>query len=408
MKSNAVKTVLLIGTLDTKSDEYTYARARFHSAGLRTIMVNVGVLGDTTQDVDVSNSQVASAGDSNLQALRESHNRGHAISVMTSGAALIVQSLFAKGEFDGIFALGGSGGSTIASASMRSLPIGLPKVLVSTLVNSSAAAFVGDSDMALFASVVDIAGINSLSSQIISQAVDAMIGMLNSQQDRFQSTKKLIAASMFGVTTECVTDARKHIESHGYEVITFHMTGSGGRSMEKLISEGFMHGVLDVTTTEICDEIVGGVLSAGPNRLTAASTHGIPQVISLGALDMVNFGARNTVPTKFSHRNLYAHNENVTLMRTNAEECEKIALDICSKLSLSKAPVCLFIPLKGVSSIAVAGAPFHDPIADEALFSTFRRHIPRHVELVELDHAINDAQFSRALATKLITYVDQS
>jgi len=408
MKSITAKTVLLIGTLDTKPDEYTFARDRFHSAGLKTIMVNVGVLGDTTQDVDVTNSKVAAAGNSSLQALRESHDRGHAISVMTSGATLIVQSLFAKGEFDGIFALGGSGGSTIASASMRSLPIGLPKVLVSTLVNSSAAAFVGDSDMALFASVVDIAGINSLSSQIISQAVDAMIGMLNSKSDKFQSTKKLIAASMFGVTTECVTEARKHIESHGYEVITFHMTGSGGRSMEKLISEGFMHGVLDVTTTEICDEIVGGVLSAGPNRLTAGSAQGIPQVISLGALDMVNFAARDTVPTKFSHRHLYAHNENVTLMRTNAEECEKIALDICSKLSHSKAPVSLFIPLKGVSSIAVAGAPFHDPIADEALFSTIRRHIPRNVELVELDHAINDAEFSRALATKLITYIDQS
>ena len=186
------------------------------------------------------------------------------------------------------------------------------------------------------------------------------------------------------------------------------MTGSGGRSMEKLISEGFMHGVLDVTTTEICDEIVGGVLSAGPNRLTAGSAQGIPQVISLGALDMVNFAAKDTVPTKFSHRHLYAHNENITLMRTNAEECEKIALDICSKLSHSKAPVSLFIPLKGVSSIAVAGAPFHDPIADEALFSTIRRHIPRNVELVELDHAINDAEFSRALATKLITYIDQS
>jgi uncharacterized protein (UPF0261 family) len=177
--------------------------------------------------------------------------------------------------------------------------------------------------------------------------------------------------------------------------------------MEKLISEGFMHGVLDVTTTEICDEIVGGVLSAGPSRLTAATTHGIPQVISLGALDMVNFGAKDTVPTKFSQRLLYAHNENVTLMRTNAEECEKIALDICSKLSRSKAPVSIFIPLKGVSSIAVLGGPFYDPIADEALFSTIRRHIPQNVELIELDHAINDAEFSRALATKLITYVNQ-
>ena len=408
MKSNAAKTVLLIGTLDTKPDEYAFVRSRFHSAGLKTIMVNVGVLGDTSQEVDVTNSQVAAAGESTLQALRESRDRGHSISVMTTGATSIVQSLFLKGTFDGVFALGGSGGSTIASASMRSLPIGIPKVLVSTLVNSSAAAFVGDSDMALFASVVDIAGINSLSTQIISQAVDAMIGMLSSNQDKPNVMKKLIAASMFGVTTECVTHARKQIESHGYEVITFHMTGSGGRSMEKLISEGFMHGVLDVTTTEICDEIVGGVLSAGPNRLTAATAHGIPQVISLGALDMVNFGAKNTVPTKFSQRLLYVHNENVTLMRTTAEECEKIALDICSKLSYSKTPVSLFIPLKGVSSIAVVGAPFHDPIADDALFSTIRRHIPHNVELVELDHAINDAEFSRALATKLITYVNQS
>lgn len=408
MDSYLAKTVLLIGTLDTKPDEYTFVRARFHSAGLRTIMVNVGVLGDTNHHVDVTNFQVAVAGDSSLQALRESHDRGHAITVMTLGATLIVQSLFSEGKFDGIFALGGSSGSTIASASMRLLPIGFPKVLVSTLVTSSGAAFVGDSDIALFASVVDIAGINSLSSQIISHAVDSMIGMLNSKQDRFQSIKKLIAASMFGVTTECVTDARKHIESHGFEVITFHMTGSGGRSMEKLISEGFIDGVLDVTTTEICDEIVGGVLSAGPNRLTAGSKQGIPQVISLGALDMVNFAGKNTVPAKFSHRQLYSHNENVTLMRTNAEECEKIALDICSKLALSKAQVSLFIPLKGVSSIAVAGGPFHDPIADEALFSTIRNQIPRHVELVELDHAINDAEFSRALATKLITYIDQS
>ena len=408
MNRDAAKAVLLIGTLDTKPDEYAFARARFHSAGLRTIMVDVGVLGDTSQNVDVTNSQVATAGGTSLQALQDSHDRGHAISAMTIGATLIVQSLFVKKEFDGIFALGGSGGSTIASASMRSLPIGLPKVLVSTLATSNGAAFVGDSDMALFASVVDIAGINSLSSQIIAHAVDAMIGMLHSKLEKLPSEKKLIAASMFGVTTECVTNARKQIESHGFEVITFHMTGSGGRSMERLISEGFMHGVLDVTTTEISDEIVGGVLSAGPNRLTAGSARGIPQVISLGALDMVNFGTRNSVPTKFAHRNLHAHNENVTLMRTNAEECEKIAFDICSKLSHSKAPISLFIPLKGVSSIAVAGAPFHDPHADEALFSTIRRHIPRHVELVELEHAINDAEFSRALATKLITYIHQS
>jgi len=408
MNSDAAKTVLLIGTLDTKQDEYEFARARFHSAGLKTMLVNTGVLGETGLEVAVSNSQVAAAAGSSLEVLRESQDRGHAISVMSIGATLVVQSLFSEGRFDGIFALGGSGGSTVASASMRALPIGIPKVLVSTLVNSNGMMFVGESDMALFASVVDIAGINVISSQIISQAVDAMVGMINSKSERSHSAKKLVAASMFGVTTECVTNARKEIETHGYEVITFHMTGSGGRSMEKLISEGFIHGVLDVTTTEICDEIVGGVLSAGPTRLTAGSAQGIPQVISLGALDMVNFGARASVPDKFSRRNLYAHNENVTLMRTSAQECEKIAFDICSKLSHAKGPISLFIPLKGVSSIAVKGAPFHDPQADDALFSTFRRHIPQNVELIELDNAINDAEFSKALAAQLITYMDRS
>lgn len=401
------KSVLLIGTLDTKGEEYAFARTRFENAGIGTILVDTGVFSPVGLNSDVTNEDVARAAGSSLNALRETNDRSHAVSVMSDGALKIVEEYFAAGAFDGIFAFGGSGGSTIASLSMRALPIGVPKVLVSTLAASNAANFAGESDIAIFASVVDIAGINSISSRIFSNAIDAMIGMLDNNPPAPMEDKKLIAASMFGVTTTCVTDARKRLELHGYEVITFHMTGSGGRSMEKLISQGLINGVLDVTTTELCDEIVGGTLSAGPDRLTAAVKKNIPQVISLGALDMVNFGARASVPDRFVNRNLYSHNENITLMRTTADECEKIAIDICSKLSKATSPTSLFIPLKGVSAIAVKGAPFYDPIADEALFSTIRRNVPRQIDLVELDNAINEPIFSAAMASKLITYVDQ-
>jgi uncharacterized protein (UPF0261 family) len=259
--------------------------------------------------------------------------------------------------------------------------------------------------MALFASVVDIAGINSISAKVIANAVDATIGMIKGEKVEIQNNKKLISASMFGVTTTCVTNSRKILEENDLEVITFHMTGSGGKSMENLIHQGFINASLDVTTTELADEIVGGTLSAGPSRLTAARDKKIPQVVSLGALDMVNFGPKETVPEKFKNRNLYVHNENVTLMRTTAEECEKIALDICRKLNESTSKVALMIPLKGVSAIATKGQVFYDEKADEALFSSIRKNLKPNVELIELNHAINDEEFSNALALKLLSYL---
>jgi uncharacterized protein (UPF0261 family) len=400
-----MKTVVLIGTLDTKGVEYEFARNRFQKAGLKTILINAGIIGQSPILSDVTNEEVALAGSSDLQTLKTKNDRGFAVSVMTKGVNQIVQDLYKKGELDAIFALGGSGGSTISSFAMRNLPIGVPKVLVSTLVSSNAASFVGESDMALFASVVDIAGVNSLSAKVIANAVDATIGMVSGEKVDIKNNKKLVAASMFGVTTQCVTDARKILEDNDLEVITFHMTGTGGKSMENLIRQGFINAVLDVTTTEICDEIVGGTLSAGPDRLTAAVDMKIPQVVSVGALDMVNFGSKNTVPEKFQNRNLYVHNENVTLMRTTPEECEKIALDIASKLNKATAPVTLFLPLKGVSAIAVEGAVFFDQEADDALFSTLRKNVGNNVELVELDCAINDNDFSTAIANKLIQLV---
>ena len=397
--------MVLIGTLDTKGVEYEFARNRFQKAGLKTILINAGILGQSPIQSDVTNEQVALAGSSDLQTLKTKNDRGFAVSVMTKGVNQIVQDLYKKGELDAIFALGGSGGSTISSFAMRNLPIGVPKVLVSTLVSSNAASFVGESDMALFASVVDIAGVNSLSAKVIANAVDATIGMVNGEKVDIKNNRKLVAASMFGVTTQCVTDARKILEENDLEVITFHMTGTGGKSMENLIRQGFINAVLDVTTTEICDEIVGGTLSAGPDRLTAAVEMKIPQVVSVGALDMVNFGSKNTVPEKFKNRNLYVHNENVTLMRTTPEECEKIALDIATKLNKATSPVTLFLPLKGVSAIAIKGGVFFDQEADDALFSTLRKNVGNNVELVELDCAINDNDFSTAIANKLIQLV---
>ena len=398
-----MKTVILIGTLDTKGVEYQFAKERFKKSGLNTILIDAGIIGESVVKADISNEEVARAGGEELATLKNLGDRGFAVSVMTQGVNQIVQDLFKKNQCDGVFALGGSGGSTISSFAMRNLPIGIPKVLVSTLIASNASSFIGESDMALFASVVDIAGINSISAKVIANAVDATIGMIKGEKVEITNNKKLVSASMFGVTTTCVTNARKILEENDLEVITFHMTGSGGKSMENLIREGFINASLDVTTTELADEIVGGTLSAGPTRLTAARDKKIPQVVSVGALDMVNFGPKETVPEKFRNRNLYVHNENVTLMRTTAEECEKIALDICEKLNTSTSKVTLMLPLLGVSAISTKGQVFYDEKADEALFSTIRKNLKPNVELVELNCAINDQAFSDALAFKLLS-----
>ena len=398
-----MKTVILIGTLDTKGVEYQFAKERFKKSGLNTILIDAGIIGESVVKADISNEEVARAGGEELATLKNLGDRGFAVSVMTQGVNQIVQDLHKKNQCDGVFALGGSGGSTISSFAMRNLPIGIPKVLVSTLIASNASSFIGESDMALFASVVDIAGINSISAKVIANAVDATIGMIKGEKVEITNNKKLVSASMFGVTTTCVTNARKILEENDLEVITFHMTGSGGKSMENLIREGFINASLDVTTTELADEIVGGTLSAGPTRLTAARDKKIPQVVSVGALDMVNFGPKETVPEKFRNRNLYVHNENVTLMRTTAEECEKIALDICEKLNKSTSKVTLMLPLLGVSAISTKGQVFYDEKADEALFSTIRKNLKPNVELVELNCAINDQAFSDALAFKLLS-----
>jgi uncharacterized protein (UPF0261 family) len=283
---------------------------------------------------------------------------------------------------------------------MQALPVGVPKLLVSTVASGDTRPYVGAVDVTMVYSVVDIAGVNSVSARIISNAAAAVAGMAAAAPPQLEG-KPLVAATMFGVTTPCVTRARERLEQLGYEVLVFHATGSGGRSMEALAKDGFLAGVLDATTTELADELVGGVLSAGPDRLEAAGAAGVPQVVSLGALDMVNFGPRETVPERFEQRNLYVHNPTVTLMRTTRDECAELGRTIGRKLAAAQSPTAVFVPLRGVSMIDLPGQPFHDPEADAALFSTLKEALGGEVELHERPEDVNDPAFADAMVDRL-------
>ena len=394
-------TVVLLGTLDTKGAEYDFLRRRVREEGVDVLLVDTGVLGAPLAEPDISRHEVAKAAGANAQELAESGDRGAAVEAMARGAAEIVKELYRQGRLDAVLALGGSGGTAIATHAMRELPVGVPKLVVSTMASGDTRPYVGAVDITLMYSVVDIAGLNPISERILGNAAAAVAGMAQSQGPQAEAEKPLVGATMFGVTTPSVTEARKRLEDLGYEVLVFHATGTGGRSMEALMRSGFITASLDITTTELADELVGGVLSAGPERLEAAGGLGIPQVVSLGALDMVNFGPFETVPAEFRDRLLYKHNPTVTLMRTTPEECATLGRVIAEKLNQARGPLTVFVPLKGVSLIATEGQVFHDPAADEALFGALREHLDPDVDLRELDLAINDPQFAQVMADRL-------
>ena len=324
---------------------------------------------------------------------------------MGVGAAAIAKGLAANGAIDGLFAMGGSGGSSVAAAAMQALPVGFPKLLVSTMASGNVAPYVGEVDTTLMYSVVDVAGINSVSAQVLDNAAAAIAGMAKAYEARREVVgdhRPLIAITMFGVTTPAADEARERLTELGYEVFVFHATGTGGRAMEKLVESGLITGVVDLTTTELCDELAGGILSAGPRRLEMAGAKGVPQVVSLGALDMVNFGALDTVPSKYKDRNLFVHNPTITLMRTTPEEMASLGAEIATKLRAATGPTALYIPLRGVSAIDVEGAPFYDPAADEACNAAIRAGLAgSSVVLVERDLAINDPGFGREMADAL-------
>jgi uncharacterized protein (UPF0261 family) len=390
-----VPTVVLLGTLDTKGAEYAFLRDRLLEHGVNVLLVDAGV-NEPSVAPDIGREELAS----NVAELAAAGDRGAAVTAMAKGAERVIAQLHRDGRLDGILALGGSGGSSIATQAMRALPVGVPKLMVSTVASGDTRPYVGAVDVTMMYSVVDIAGVNRVSARIMANAAGAIAGMVGAEVPQL-AEKPLIGASMFGVTTPCVTRARERLEELGYEVLVFHATGAGGQSMEALARGGFLAGVLDATTTELADELVGGVLSAGPHRLEAAGAVGLPQVVSLGALDMVNFGPRETVPPKFEGRNLYVHNPTITLMRTTPEECGELGRQIGRKLSGAQGPTVLFVPLKGVSMIDVEGQPFYDADADAALLAGLHETLADTVEVHEVDTDINDTAFAVAMADRL-------
>ena len=399
--------VFLFATLDTKGIEADYVRGLLASWNVQVTLVDVGAIGTATVTADVPRARIFELAGTSLEAIRQQSDRGDAVTRAAEGAARFARDAYARGEVAGVLAIGGSAGTSIGTAAMRALPIGVPKVMLSTLASGTVRQFVGDKDVVMLNSVVDILGINRISRVILSQAARVMAGLVTFPPPApTASDKPLVAATMFGVTTPCVERARQTLEAAGYEVLVFHATGNGGQAMESLVADGLIAGVLDITTTELADEHVGGFLSAGPDRLRAAGRAGVPQVVSTGALDMVNFYGPESVPAAFKDRTFYRHNANVTLMRTTKDENARIGEEIARKLSDAKGPVSVLLPSRGVSAIDRTGQPFDDPNARRALHDAIRSGL-RNVVVRELDLHINDAEFADTAANTLISLMQR-
>lgn len=400
-----MKIIAIAGTFDTKGTEYLYVKELIEELGLNALTIHTGVFKPAFLP-DIENSEVAAAAGHDMEALAKQKDRALATKALSEGMERLVPRLFEEGRFDGILSFGGSGGTALVTPAMRALPIGVPKVMVSTMASGNVEQYVGTSDIVMLPSIVDVAGLNSISRSIFRNAVLAISGMVKMKEELKPdpvTQKPLIAATMFGVTTKCLSYAKECLEENGYEVLIFHATGTGGKTMEALTKAGFFKGVLDLTTTEWCDQVVGGVLSAGPDRCQEAAVLGIPQVVSVGAMDMVNFGPPDTVPKKFAGRKFYEHNPSVTLMRTTVSENKQIGAKLAEKLNMSVGKTVLLLPLRGVSEIDDEGRPFYGPEEDQALFTTMQKDInPDRVELISLDNHINDREFARFAAKKLI------
>lgn len=397
-----MKTVAIAGTFDSKGLEFAYLQEIIQSLGLKTFMIHTGVF-ESKLETDVSNEEIARAVGEDIKKIAAQKDRASATDVLSRGLEKLLPRLYAEGKFDGIISCGGSGGTSLVTPGMRALPIGVPKVMVSTVAAGDVSMYVGTSDIFMYPSIVDVAGLNSISTKIFTNAALAISGMVKFQINKELEKKPLIAASMFGVTTPCVNQARESLEEQGYEVLIFHATGTGGKAMESLIRDGYIEGVFDITTTEWCDELMGGNMAAGDKRLEAAALNKVPQVISVGALDMVNFGPITSIPEKYNGRNFYKHNPTVTLMRTNIDENRQLGLAIAEKINMCTAKAVLLIPLKGVSMIDAPGQPFYGPEEDAMLFKTLKENITNPlVEIIEVNNNINDVEFSSIAVQKLV------
>jgi uncharacterized protein (UPF0261 family) len=388
--------IYLVGTFDTKAVEIGYLHNLLSGGSVEVCAIDVGTR-KTTVQMDVPQTDVAKYHPDGATGVLGLAERGQAVAAMTTAFAHYSEAH--SSQIDAIIGIGGGGGTSIITAGMRELPYGVSKVMVSTLASGDVAPFIGTSDIVMMPSVTDIAGLNKISRHILHNAAQSVLGMASHPYIAQNEAKPSVGLSMFGVTTPCVTQITKQLEDQ-FECVVFHATGTGGRSMEQLLDQNMLDGLIDITTTEIADEVVGGVLSTGANRLDAVIASGKPYVGSVGALDMVNFWGPDTVPKKFSDRELYHHNSNVTLMRTNPEECAQIATWIATKLNKATGPVCLLLPEKGISELDIVDGPFWNPEADSALFDALEHHLEQNDtrRLVRLPHHINDPAFSAAAA----------
>jgi len=401
------KTIAIVGALDTKGLEFEFLKQEIEKRGCRTFVINVGVLGEPFFTPDISAEEVALAGGAQLADIVARADRGEAMAVMTAGVAKIAAKYFEEGKFNGIISMGGGGGTVIGTSAMRALPVGVPKLMVSTIASGDTSAYVGTSDITMMPSIVDVAGLNRISRTIFSNAAGAICGMVSGEIEKLPDEKPLIAATMFGNTTRAVENARKVIESKGYEVIVFHATGTGGKTMEMLIESGYFVGVLDITTTEWADEICGGVLSAGSTRLEAAGKVGIPQVVTPACIDMCNFWAPETIPPKYKDRLFYKWNPNVTLMRTTPEENAEMGKIFAEKLNAAKAPVAVFIPMGGFSEIDAPGKPFWWPEANQAFVDNLKSNLRPDIPVFIMDKNVNDPEFSGKVAETLLNMLQK-
>jgi len=397
--------IAVLGTMDTKGEEHGFVAEVIRQRGHTPFVIDVGTLEPPKLKADVTREEIARAAGADLATLVARRDRGEAVTAMSKGAPAVLAQLADAKRIAGVISLGGGGGTAIATAAMRALPVGFPKVMVSTLASGNTAQYVGVKDIVMFPSIVDVAGLNRISRQILTRAAGAICGMVEAQPQAGAADKPIIVASQFGNTTQCVTRARELLEKEGYEVLVFHATGVGGRTMESLIEAGLVTGVLDVTTTEWADELVGGILSAGPTRLEAAAQHGVPAIVTPGCLDMVNFGPPETVPARFQGRRFYQHNPQVTLMRTTPEECARLGEILAEKVNASRGPVSVLLPLRGISVISAPGQPFYDPQADHALFTALENKLRRDIPLRKLDCNINDPQFADACVKDLLANI---
>jgi uncharacterized protein (UPF0261 family) len=396
-----MSTIAVIGALDTKGAELAFLKEQIEQRGHTALVVDIGVLGEPAFKPFITRTEVAAAGGASLAALVAESDRGHAVTVMAEGARAVALRLLQDGQLDAIIGMGGGAGTSVGTAAMRALPLGIPKVMVSTLASSDVRGFVGVKDILMCPAIVDISGLNRISRGVFTRAAAAICGMVEARVPEADD-RPTVAASMFGNTTRCVEAARAIIEAEGFEVLVFHAVGVGGQTMENLIEAGHIAGVLDVTLTEWADELVGGVLSAGPTRLDAAASTGTPAVIAPGCLDMVNFWGPETIPEKYRGRRIYQHNANTMLVRTDPEENTRLGEIIAGKLNKSVGPVAVYLPLRGISVISAPGGPYHWPEADAALFGSLRAHLRKDIPVHELDVNINDPSFARAMAEGLL------